>query len=78
MQSFKLACRPVIGLDGCHLRSKYMGSLLTVITLDGNNGLFPIAFAIVESENSLSCHWFITNLKDVFSEELENIIVIND
>ena len=69
---------PFIGLDDCHLKSKYMGSLLTATTLNGNNGLFLITFAVVKSENLLSWHWFITNLKDTFAGELENIIVISD
>ena len=56
MQGFKLGCRPFIGLDGCHLRGKHMGSMLTVTVLDGNNELYPIAFAVVESENLLSSH----------------------
>ena len=55
-----------------------MGSLLTVTTLDGNNALFLITFAVVESDNLFSWHWFITNLKDTFAGELENIIVTSD
>ena len=56
VQGFKLECRPFIGLDGCHLRGKYMGSLLTTIMLDGNNELFLIAFVVIESENLLNWH----------------------
>ena len=33
-----------------------MGSLLTTIMLDGNNGLFLIAFVVIESENLLNWH----------------------
>ena len=43
-----------IDLDGCHLRSKYMGSLLTTTTLDENNELFSISFTADENENLLS------------------------
>ena len=55
-----------------------MGSLLSATTLDGNNGLFPIAFVVVETENILSWHWFITNLKNAFGGELQNITVISE
>ena len=51
IDDFKLGCRSFMGLDGCHLRSKYLGCLLSVTALDGNNGLFSIAFAIVEGES---------------------------
>ncbi|KAI0510869.1 hypothetical protein KFK09_011479 [Dendrobium nobile] len=43
-------CRPVLSLDVTFLLGKYRGTLLTAIGLDANNGLFPLAFAIVESE----------------------------
>ena len=43
-------CRPFIGFDGCHLKGPYGGVLLSAVALDGNNGLFPVAFAVVESE----------------------------
>jgi len=48
---FKKGCRQFIGLDGCHLKGPYGGVLLSAISLDGNNGLFPLAIAIVEAEN---------------------------
>ncbi|XP_042482641.1 uncharacterized protein LOC122063048 [Macadamia integrifolia] len=43
-------CTPFIGLDGCHLKEKYGGILLSIVFIDGNNGLFPLAFAVVESK----------------------------
>ncbi|KAF6134859.1 hypothetical protein GIB67_002260 [Kingdonia uniflora] len=36
-------CRPLLGLDGHFLKGKYGGVCLSIIGLDGNNGLFPIA-----------------------------------
>ena len=47
-------CLPFIGFDGCHLKGPYGGVLLSAIGLDGNNGLYPIAYSIVESENKES------------------------
>jgi len=51
IDGFKLGCRPFIGLNGCHLRSKYLGCLLSAISLDENNELFLIAFVVVEGES---------------------------
>ena len=45
IDGFLNGCRPFMGLDGCHLRGKYLGMLLSATALDGNNGLFPINFA---------------------------------
>ncbi|XP_038989086.1 uncharacterized protein LOC113462730 [Phoenix dactylifera] len=57
-------CRPFIGLDGCHLKRKFRGVMMAATSLDGNNGLFPVAFGIAESENSDSWIWFLEALKE--------------
>lgn len=44
-------CKRIIGLDGCHLKCKTGGQLLTAVGIDGNESIFPIAYAIVENEN---------------------------
>ncbi|XP_012844641.1 PREDICTED: uncharacterized protein LOC105964686 [Erythranthe guttata] len=59
---FLSGCNPFIGFDGCHLKGPYGGVLLSAIALDGNNGLYPIAFAIVETENRDSWSFFFHNL----------------
>ncbi|XP_068638996.1 uncharacterized protein [Aristolochia californica] len=50
-------CRPLISVDGTHLYGKYPGCLLIAITLAGNGGIFPLVFAIVESENQDTWEW---------------------
>ena len=45
-------CRPVMSIDGTHLYGKYKGKLLIDMGCDGNNQLFPLAFAITEGENT--------------------------
>ena len=45
-------CRPVMSIDGTHLYGKYKGKLLINMGCDGNNQLFPLAFAIIEGENA--------------------------
>lgn len=49
-KGFHEACRPVIGLDGCHLKGPHGGILLTAIGIDPNNCIYPIAYAVVEKE----------------------------
>ncbi|VVA39283.1 PREDICTED: transposon, partial [Prunus dulcis] len=34
---FLEGCRPVIGVDGCHLKGPYPGQILTTVGVDGNN-----------------------------------------
>ncbi|KAA8541876.1 hypothetical protein F0562_023028 [Nyssa sinensis] len=64
-KGFKAGCRPFIGIDGCHLKGPYGGVLLAAVSLDGNNGLFPIAVGVVESENRDSWGFFLQNLNTV-------------
>ncbi|XP_031095153.1 uncharacterized protein LOC115999443 [Ipomoea triloba] len=56
-------CRKIIGLDGCHLKTKTGGQLLTAVGIDANDSIFPIAYAIVEGENKISWAWFLWLLK---------------
>lgn len=45
------ACRPFIGLDGCHLKKKYGGILLIAVGRDPNYQYLSLAFAVVETES---------------------------
>ncbi|XP_019150966.1 PREDICTED: uncharacterized protein LOC109147763 [Ipomoea nil] len=56
-------CRKIIGLDGCHLKCKTGGVLLTAVGIDANESLFPIAYAVVEGENKDFWTWFLQFLK---------------
>ena len=41
-------CRPFIGLDGCHLKGRFGGQLLSVTAKDANDNIFIVVMAIVE------------------------------
>ena len=47
-------CRPIISLDACHLRGFLKGQLLAVVGIDGNDGMYPIAFVVCEGETKAS------------------------
>lgn len=57
-------CRRVIGLDGCFLKGQCKGELLTAIGRDGNNQVYPLAWAVVNVENKRNWHWFLQLLVD--------------
>ena len=61
---FVAGCRPMIGLDGCHLKGPYGGQMLHAVGKDGNEGMYPIAFAVVEAETKDSWTWFLTHLTE--------------
>ena len=68
-RGFPDACRPLIGVDGCHIKGPFSGHLLSAIGADANNCMFPIAFIIVEQENKESWTWFLDLLMTDFGIE---------
>ncbi|KAK8619098.1 hypothetical protein V6N13_133065 [Hibiscus sabdariffa] len=61
-KGWKEGCRPFIGVDGCFLKTAIQGELLVAIGRDGNNQMFPVAWAVVEGEGNESWKWFLTKL----------------
>ncbi|KAE8655301.1 MuDR family transposase, putative isoform 2 [Hibiscus syriacus] len=51
LHGFKNGCRPLLFLDTVTIKSKYQSKLLTVTALDGNEGIFPVAFAVADVVN---------------------------
>ena len=51
-KGFLASCRPIIGLDACHLKTKLGGQLIVAITRDPNEEYFPLAVAVVEAETN--------------------------
>lgn len=48
--NFLEKCKPLIGLDECHIKGRIEGQILTIIGIGGNNSLYLIVYAIVENE----------------------------
>nr|XP_043618355.1 uncharacterized protein LOC122590086 [Erigeron canadensis] len=63
-RGFRSASRELIGLDGDFMSGPFPGQVLTAVSVDSNNGIYPIAYAIVEAETLDSWTWFLANLGD--------------
>uniref|UniRef100_K3YY80 SWIM-type domain-containing protein n=1 Tax=Setaria italica TaxID=4555 RepID=K3YY80_SETIT len=48
-RGFLSACRPIICLDGWHIKTKFGGQILTAVGIDPNDCIYPIAIGIVEA-----------------------------
>jgi hypothetical protein len=63
-KGFLAACRPVICIDGCHIKTKFGGQLFTAIGVDPNDCIYPISMAYVEVEDTKTWLWFLQTLKE--------------
>ncbi|KAM0833372.1 hypothetical protein ACQ4PT_064306 [Festuca glaucescens] len=63
-RGFLSGCRPLICVDGFHIKTRYKGVLLTAVGIDPNDCIFPIAMGMVEVECTSSWVWFLTTLRD--------------
>ena len=55
-------CRPIIGLDAYHLKTKTGGQLMCAVGRDPNDEYFPVAYAVVEAETKDCWTWFLNLL----------------
>ncbi|KAK9287798.1 hypothetical protein L1049_016238 [Liquidambar formosana] len=67
ISGFQQGCRPLLFLDSTPLNSKYQGMLLSATAADGDDGAFPVAFAVVDAETDDNWHWFLLELKSAVS-----------
>ncbi|XP_076937523.1 uncharacterized protein LOC143605201 [Bidens hawaiensis] len=64
---FKALNMDLHGLDGAFMKGTFPGQMLTTVGLDSNNGIYPVCYAIMESESNYSWTWFL----ELLSEDLE-------
>ncbi|XP_049403606.1 uncharacterized protein LOC125867224 [Solanum stenotomum] len=70
-------CRPIVVVDGTHLKSTYEGTMLIASTLDPGGHILPLTYGIVNSENDDSWLWFFENFKNAFGER-EDMCFVSD
>ncbi|CAM0944733.1 unnamed protein product [Alopecurus aequalis] len=79
-EGFLNGCRPFIGLDGCLIKLSTGQQILAATGRDGNNNIFPIAFGVVDKEDTASWLWFLTQLKYCIGEsgKFGNYTIMSD
>ncbi|XP_076946518.1 uncharacterized protein LOC143618067 [Bidens hawaiensis] len=58
-RGFNSGMGPILGLDGTFMKGNWPGKILTAVGSDANNGIYAVAYAVVESENTSSWTWFL-------------------
>nr|XP_016443134.1 PREDICTED: uncharacterized protein LOC107768515 [Nicotiana tabacum] len=64
-------CRPIVVVDGSHLKSYYTGTFVSASTLDG------AAYGVIDSENDVAWTWFFEQFKIAYDER-ENMCIVSD
>ncbi|KAJ0977817.1 hypothetical protein J5N97_013291 [Dioscorea zingiberensis] len=67
LHGFKHGCRSLLFLDRIPLKANNQWKLLVAAAVDGDDEIFPVAFATVEAETSESWYWFLEQLKCALS-----------
>ncbi|KAL9680146.1 hypothetical protein QQ045_018024 [Rhodiola kirilowii] len=70
-------CRPVISIDATHLIGKWKGVLMIAVSLDAQNEILPLAYALVEGENIESWKWFMTCIRSGVTQR-DGLCIISD
>ncbi|KAL6350749.1 hypothetical protein AAG906_028217 [Vitis piasezkii] len=76
IQGFLMGCRLVISIDLTHLSGPYRDSLFFTTAHDADDGMFPIAFGVVSSENCEDWLWFLQKLKGILQDK--EVVIISD
>ncbi|KAK8655995.1 hypothetical protein V6N13_108557 [Hibiscus sabdariffa] len=77
-EGYKAGCRPVLSIDGCHLKGYYGGTFLAAVSVDANDSIYPIAYVVVEAETESSWNWFLSIVVDLGIESSHNITIVSD
>ncbi|GKB08519.1 transposase, MuDR, MULE transposase domain protein [Tanacetum coccineum] len=77
IQSFLYYMRPLIKIDGAHLKGTYLGTNLLVVGMDANNQIIPLATGVAQGETVENWSWFLTKLKECIGD-VPNLAIIYD
>ena len=72
-------CRPFISLDGCHIKHRFGGQILSTTAKDANDNIFLVAMTVVEQETRESWIWFLEISADDIGRPKElQLVFISD
>ncbi|KAK3218369.1 hypothetical protein Dsin_012339 [Dipteronia sinensis] len=77
VRGFRRCMRPIIAVDGTHLKGRFRGTMFVATAQDGNEQVYPIAFGYDDSENNLSWELFLDCLKCALSH-IDDLVFTSD
>ncbi|XP_060178363.1 uncharacterized protein LOC132608345 [Lycium barbarum] len=70
-------CRPIVVVDGSHIKTAYNGTFVSASTMDGAGNILPLAYGVIDSENDKSWTWFFEQFKEAYGLR-ESMCVVSD
>ncbi|XP_070003404.1 uncharacterized protein LOC142165732 [Nicotiana tabacum] len=70
-------CRPIMVVDGSHLKSYYTGTVVSASTLDGAGHILPLAYGVIDLENDAAWTWFFEQFKIAYGDR-KNMCIVSD
>nr|GEU98225.1 putative transposase, mutator type, MULE transposase domain protein [Tanacetum cinerariifolium] len=67
---FRACRRELLGLDGAFMNGPFPCQVLAAVGLDSNNGIFPLAYALVEAKSRAKFDLLLNNICEVFNGKL--------
>ncbi|XP_023732222.1 uncharacterized protein LOC111880043 [Lactuca sativa] len=77
VQAFIKYCRSTLIIDGGHLNGEFKGTMSLAVTMDGQNQIMPVAYAICKSECTETWSWFLRKLRECIGN-VEDLTFISD
>ncbi|GJW31945.1 hypothetical protein Tco_0051977 [Tanacetum coccineum] len=59
---FRACRRELLGLDGAFMKGPFLGQVLATVGLDSNNGIYPLAYALVELKSRAKSNLLLNNI----------------
>ncbi|KAJ9535233.1 hypothetical protein OSB04_un001676 [Centaurea solstitialis] len=77
IRTFQRNLRPVVVIDGAHLKGRYLGTMFLAVGMDANNRCVPLSFGVGRSENNETWTWFLSMFKECVGD-IEGLVFISD
>ncbi|CAI9280225.1 unnamed protein product [Lactuca saligna] len=66
-KGFKAGLREFLGLDGAFMKGPFPGQILSAVGVDSNNGTYPLAYVVAESETLQVGNGFFSVLQKILT-----------
>ncbi|KAH6776476.1 hypothetical protein C2S52_014037 [Perilla frutescens var. hirtella] len=77
VSAFLQYARPVLVIDGTHLKGKNKGVLFVAVTKDGNEQILPVAVGLGPIENDECWIWFLAHLHMALGD-IDDLLIVSD